>query len=176
MLAQLLKSKHFFDATFTSAKIKMPLSVIIGISRQYSVDSTRSDAQKYFNDASALLGQAVLNPPDVRGWIGYRDWITTLTQPTRISFSDSMVLQQPYKPNVIAFAKQFPDYTDATKLIKEMSDFLSAFPLSANQLAALKNDLTANGNYDWNIDDPVAEGYLRTTLRHVMRYAEYQLV
>ena len=86
----LFKSAHFHDEQVVGAQIKSPISMITGTLREAgAIPSEEQYLLFYFG--GFILGQRLLNPPNVAGWPGHHDWIDTGTLPTRWLASDFLV-------------------------------------------------------------------------------------
>ncbi|HET9137091.1 MAG TPA: DUF1800 domain-containing protein, partial [Candidatus Kapabacteria bacterium] len=72
----LLKSAHFYDNANIGAQIKTPAEYVIGFARQLGYGKTMEASM------DAML-QTIFQPPNVSGWTGWHDWITTNTFPVR---------------------------------------------------------------------------------------------
>lgn len=76
VVAQLLKSEHFFDDNAIGVIIKSPFDLYLNFINESNF--TYSDTTLSFAmDSSALLGQEVFDPVDVAGWQRDRTWINT---------------------------------------------------------------------------------------------------
>ncbi len=76
VMSALLKSAHFFDNANIGCQIKTPAEYVIGLARQISTSVSidgdmTNDNEQFFQ------------PPNVSGWPGYHDWLTTSTYPAR---------------------------------------------------------------------------------------------
>ena len=79
----LLKSEHFYDAEFRGAKIKSPVDMMVGLMHETDAFRFASNAHEIMYWMLRDMGQQLLQPPNVAGWPGYRDWISTATLPDR---------------------------------------------------------------------------------------------
>ena len=181
VLSALLKSEHFFKADFRGAKIKSPVEFIIGALKQFYIDNAD---EKYIRDALSALQQVLFNPPDVRGWPGQRDWISTNTYPLRNIFTDSIIngrkvdgKKLSFQAPAVSFARRFPHAEEADKFVDEVSAYLCAYPLSDSRKAFLLETLLDGAElYDWSTYDPQAESRLQNFFKTLMRLAEFQLI
>jgi uncharacterized protein (DUF1800 family) len=80
LLREILLSKNFWDIKNRGALIKSPVDLIVGFMRTFGVGMPDD---QILNIYSKYLGQELLAPPNVAGWRGGRDWITTATLATR---------------------------------------------------------------------------------------------
>jgi uncharacterized protein (DUF1800 family) len=72
MLRQLFRSRAFYAAA--GRKIKSPVELVVGLYRSLGLDSAGAFGLSF---AAQALGQALMDPPNVKGWPGGREWITT---------------------------------------------------------------------------------------------------
>lgn len=142
VMAALLKSQHFFDNANIGAQIKTPAELTVGFGRQLT-----EPAKAYTK--MTPLGQVLFDPPNVSGWAGYHDWITTSTFPRRAELSNE-VMSLMDDDITVAFIKQFPDHTNASKLIDAVALLLLPRKLSAARKSALMESLLGGApDYEW---------------------------
>ncbi len=181
VLSTLLKSEHFYSPQFRGAKIKSPVEFVVGALKQFYIDN--ADA-KYIRDVLGALQQVLFNPPDVRGWPGQRDWISTNTYPLRNIFTDSIIngrkvdgKKLSFQVPAVSFARRFPHAEEADKLVEEVSAYLCAYPINDSRKAFLLETLLDGAElYDWSTYDPQAESRLQNFFKTLMRLAEFQLI
>ena len=114
MLEALFKSELFFDENFRGAKYGGGIVHVLSPIRQmYITDivppegQTRNRVLLMFQE---YFGQAILYPPDVSGWLGYRNWINTYTLPYRKLFTNAVIdgyvydFPMGFQPDVLEFA------------------------------------------------------------------------
>ena len=79
----------FFDPKIMGGRQKSPVEFCVGlvVDANSLVDEVQAD---YIVVACSAIDQSLLNPPNVAGWPGHRDWITTNTLATRWTISDSI--------------------------------------------------------------------------------------
>jgi len=156
VVSALLKSAHFFDNNNIGAQIKTPEEYVLGMARQFGLSSVTSFAvDTYLDDNDD--GQQFFQPPNVSGWPGYHDWITTNTYPLRemqaaggsngvVTLTGAIKLM----PDPIAFIKQFPQYTDANALSTAIGQLLLPRPLSSDRQTAFAEKLAGTTQtYEW---------------------------
>jgi uncharacterized protein (DUF1800 family) len=142
VMRTLLKSAHFFDNMNIGCQIKTPAEYIIGIARQlgYSVNMA---------DNMTTILQELFNPPNVSGWTGWHDWITTNTYPVRSTIAANAISGMSQQ-NVIDFINQFPAPTDANKLITALGALMLPRKLATTRHDDLVSRLVAGGkDYEW---------------------------
>lgn len=185
VLEVLLKSAHFFDPIHQSADISSPVERSVGAIRQLDipVPTSSPNVPRFIRQQAPNMGQNLLEPPNVAGWPGYRQWINTTTLLQRNAFTDAIVTGRTisgsnigFKVDPIAFASSFPRPNDATALVNDITTHLIAMPTSSGRRAMLLETLLAGIElYDWNISDPQAGTRIEGLLKVVFRMAEYQL-
>lgn len=172
VVAALLKSRHFFDNASLGAQIKTPLEFEIGLARQlgavrdYSADTSR-------------MGQRLLQPPNVGGWPGWHDWITTTTYPVRAEVA-STVIAGMGETAIIDFIRAFPDNDVAESLVPAVAALLLPRPLSSERRTNLLMKLVPSGSfYEWrdmlNNSPSTAARNMRDMLLSISQLPDFQL-
>jgi len=187
LLKILFKSKLFYSDDILSSILKSPLDLMLGAIKQMNIifDPSFINTRLNFVIAQAsTAGQYILEPPNVQGWVGYRQWLSTLSMPTRTAFLESIVtgIQKNGQPtgfsvDALPFALSFPAPNDAYRLTKDMTEHLVRLELTPKQINGLLDvllDGTLIGN--WNINDPGAASRIKKYLKALVYLAEYQLV
>ncbi|HMA89017.1 MAG TPA: DUF1800 domain-containing protein [Burkholderiales bacterium] len=82
-LRELLLSDAFWAPANRDALVKSPVDLVVGTVRRYGI---RYDDSRPLVFALHQLGQDLFSPPDVRGWPGGDEWITTQTLLARKQF------------------------------------------------------------------------------------------
>lgn len=171
VLRALLASAHFFDNANIGAQIKTPAEFTVGIARQLA-PTFAIDAQM------TLMGQTLFNPPNVSGWPGWHDWITTTTYPVRSSAAINAITAMSDN-DVMAFIQQFPNSTDGAKLITQVAALLLPRPLSTQRASDLQNKLTGNAPlYEWPTilqSSASAASNMRQVLTTISELPDFQL-
>ncbi|MEI8135095.1 MAG: DUF1800 domain-containing protein [bacterium] len=172
VMSQLLKSAHFFDNVNIGCQIKTPAEFVIGIARQlnYSANMT--------GNMTTIL-QDLFNPPNVSGWPGWHDWITTNTFPVRSTIVTAAISGLSDQ-NVIDFIKQFPDSSDANLLITHVGAFMLPRKLAKVRHDDLVNRLVGGGkDYEWSgilsTSPNTAARYMRDVLTTICNLPDFQL-
>ncbi|MBL7998408.1 MAG: DUF1800 domain-containing protein [Candidatus Kapabacteria bacterium] len=181
VLQILLSSAHFFDMQVRGAMVKSPIEFMVGLSRLFDFTAMPDD---YSINRSNLLTQEILNPPTVEGWKGYHLWVNTNTYPQRQRIAEAFIdgrrndnnMNFTVKPDVVAFAKRFPNVNDPRKFITEATQYLIAFPQGTKGSEYLLEQLLLNApDYEWNITMNNVELRLRSFLQAVLTLPEFQL-
>ena len=89
MLKAMFRSPRFFEPAAVGTRVKGPVEFVVGLVRSLEAPA---DGQVYA-DAAASIGQDLYNPPDVNGWPGGEQWISTYTLLERIRLVRRLVGQ-----------------------------------------------------------------------------------
>ena len=87
VMRELFSSRLFFGTEARHAIIKSPLELVLGACRALEV---RPNLQEV-NRISGQLGQAILEPPTVKGWEGGRLWINSASLLQRDNFAMALL-------------------------------------------------------------------------------------
>lgn len=165
-------SRHFFDPALRGAQIKTPLELVVGLMRQLG----QIDSQAY--GWAIKMDQAVMDPPDVGGWPGYRSWISTNTYPQRRSFA-SLLVGSMSDTRVNEFIREFDDYNDVVKLTTNVVDFLLPAPVSTERLDYyIQSVIQGAPTYEWPsiLNTPSsAASRIRNLLLTISKAPDFQL-
>ncbi|HYM20654.1 MAG TPA: DUF1800 domain-containing protein [Candidatus Kapabacteria bacterium] len=119
VMQALLSSAHFYDSEVIGAQLKSPVEFVVGIIRDFAMtlpafdpsnppmtgtdsngnlygDPNKTHSYLSLGIAGTALGQLLLNPPNVKGWPGGHNWVSTGTFPERLAIAASMG----YYPNI----------------------------------------------------------------------------
>jgi uncharacterized protein (DUF1800 family) len=82
-LKRLLASREMMAVEHRGARIKSPVELVIGLARSLEI----SPPAKSLAQATVSMGQALFEPPSVKGWDGHRNWISAATMTVRMSLA-----------------------------------------------------------------------------------------
>ncbi len=169
---KLFVSKHFFDPAIRGAQIKTPIEYVVGLQRQFGV--AENDPQTWV----ALMDQVAFDPPNVAGWPGYRSWISTNTYPRRREFARKHIdAMSDARAN--AFIREFADYAEVDKFVKNVVVFLLPVEVSQSRLDFYKNTLLeGQPDYTWaeKLAQPAAAARaMRELLKAIVKAPDFQL-
>lgn len=180
LLRFLFTSEEFYKPEIISAKIKSPTELIVGSSKQ--LEMKNPDLQNWY-DMAIILQMQLFQPPDVSGWEGQRDWISSTTYSYRAGFTDSLLSGKRYngatvtaKLDPIVFARLSSNAEKPKEFVEEMVKLFIRFPLTETRKAFLLEvllDGTIAAN--WSTYTPNAGARINKFLKAMMRLPEYQL-
>jgi uncharacterized protein (DUF1800 family) len=189
-LAFLFKSDEFYNQDLIGSKIKSPTETMIGSLKlmgfknlKIKYDDVSNSDFAYLYDTSKLLQQQLFEPPNVAGWPGQRDWISSTTYAYRNGFTDSIIngkkingAKIAFQLNAIDYARTYKNSENAIRFIDEITENYFQIPLSTTKKKILLETLlegTIAENYSTTI--PMAESRLQKLYKAMMRLPEFQL-
>lgn len=89
LLGAFFCSRLFYAEEFRGNFIKSPLQYYLGLAQD--LDLTPPPLARQVIGALRSMGQMPYNPPNVRGWVGGRNWINSATLATRRSVANAML-------------------------------------------------------------------------------------
>jgi len=98
LMHDLLMSSSFRDVSNHARLIKSPLDYVVGTLRMLNITVEDGRGAVF---ASSHLGQNVFDPPNVKGWTGGNDWITSSSLLTR-----QQLLERMFRDNAAETTKQ----------------------------------------------------------------------
>jgi uncharacterized protein (DUF1800 family) len=178
VMTTLLKSEHFFDTANIGAHITSPLEFYIGAIRALDIATTNL---RYIYQVCAALGCQLLEAPNVKGWPGYRAWISASRLASRWSVADELVLgnmrsNPKFGVDPVTYVSAFADPNNARKMIQDILEYIVPLKLSTNQFEMLLDKLLAGApEYEWDTSLPGADAHIRDLLKAVLRLSESEL-
>ncbi len=186
LMKTLLKSKLFYSENTISSLVKNPIDLMLGSVKMLNIafdPSVITARLNYIITQASAAGQFVLDPPNVQGWVGYRNWLSTISMPIRAAFAESIVtgLQKNGQPtgfsvDALNFALSFSAPGNAVQLVKDMTEHLIRLTLTPRQLNVLL-EIMLDGSLvqDWYINDPQAPSRIKKYLKALVNLAEFQI-
>lgn len=173
VLHALFASRHFFDDEFVGASISSPLEHLSQFHVSMNVPTQAQNLRNLLN-YSSQLGQNLLQPPNVAGWPGHREWLNTSTLPARWNYMQTLVNR--FKNEVYELAKSMPEPDDPYALARNLAEFLLPVTLTDDEYAALGNVmLGGTPHYEWKIANKGALSRVQALLNYIVLMPEYQL-
>ena len=179
-LQYMLTSDEFFKPEYRGAKIKNPVELAVGSLKFLNISSPDFG---YIADTSRTLQQYLLYPPNVAGWPGQREWISSNTYPARGGFSDSLVngrkssgANLSFKVVPLDYARSYKSSEDAPQFVKDVINLmLVVSPTATKEKLLLDTLLDGTIVANWSTNTPMADLRIQKFLKAVMRLPEYQL-
>ncbi len=183
VLRSILTSDYFYDSNTIGAIIKPPLQLILGTVRLFSAAVPNP---VYLAGASRVLSQEILNPPNVAGWPGQRNWISPVLLVTRSTFGELAIKggridRQNYRGtgieiDAMAFARSFGT-DNPRELIDAWEKHLLMISIDSVTKENLLNLLLEGAEEDdWSLNYPGVEDRVKNSLVQFLRLPEYQLM
>jgi uncharacterized protein (DUF1800 family) len=180
LLKFLFTSDEFFTPAYIGSKIKSPMELMIGSAKLLELP-----APDYINmyELSKVLQMQLFQPPDVAGWPGQREWISSTTYSYRGGFSDSLITGKRYngvnvngKLVVLPYTQTFANSEKAVEFVDDVCRLFLAFPPTVKKKAFLLETLLGGTIVkNWSTYTPGANVSLQQFFRAVMRLPEFQL-
>jgi len=168
ILMKLLKSEHFFDLTFRGSNIKSPYEFMLGMARQLNIEVTQSRGGTLAYKG-VEQNQWLMDPVNVKGWPGYRTWLTGATLAKRNEYISQLIGGEGIKSfyinghdgfwyemmlwpddTVLTWAKQFSDYEGVYfDFLVQISELLFAIEPSEEQLLDISKRTIGSYQNDW---------------------------
>jgi hypothetical protein len=185
VLRQLFKSEHFFDERARGVIIKSPLDVIVGFTREtgFFYNDQIVEAFLYY---AGLMGQEILDPPDVSGWQRDETWINASTLTGRWQLLDlylNYLMGEGYIFSFVDLARELTnDSIDPVFIARTMVDYFVPRNLHTEMdyetaTIIFKADVPQNYYDDmtWSLSWSSAPNQVNLLLRHIFRIPEFQL-
>lgn len=189
VLQYMFTADEFYNAQYKGAKIKTPTELMISGLKMFDVNTVKTDDLSYIYDVGRSLQQQLLEPPNVAGWPGQREWISSNTYPQRNGYTDAILFGKSYNGRVLSFkvdpisfarsynTKALGDLSeDALKLVEQISDTFFQIGISAKKKDfLLQTMLDGTIISNWSTFTPMADARIQKLLKAVMRSPEFQL-
>jgi uncharacterized protein (DUF1800 family) len=188
VLRQLLLSEHFFDENIIGAQIKSPAEFVLGSMQELKLTPTMNRSNTSVTRPEThdplttmnSLSQLLFYPPNVKGWIGGRTWLSSATVPLRIRYSKLWIEPQsgslPYGFDPVAFVKALPGNDDVDNVLDHLLELLLPVQITSAARDLLRDELLGGGPaYEWGPDKPNAPSRIRACLIRIANLGEYQL-
>ncbi|NNF04668.1 MAG: DUF1800 domain-containing protein [Rhodothermales bacterium] len=181
VLRDLLASEMFYDPSTRGARIKSPAELVIGpfVDREQPVEGSTA-----IEVTRALFGseQRLLAPPNVAGWPGHRDWLTTSTLPVRLIAAESAMTVFADASALTSLAENIHDPQDpyaSLRLPTALADHLFSIPLEWIEIpedeTPFAGNLDANPLPDWFLNGPRRERDLVRMFLGTLPWYEWHL-
>ena len=178
MLRAMFESDVFKSEETRYARIKSPVELVVGTLRLAGgFDWPTQDIYKA-TAACDYMGQSLLAPVSVEGWMGGGDWISTGSMVQRINFASDTVgdpTKKGIKQIVDGVAERHPEgNVDPEELLDDLLEFSGAICLQSDTLAGIITYAGQQGGIDPRTEDGAEK--ISSILRLIVSTREYQLV
>ncbi len=193
-LQTLFTMDHFYSEEIMGAHIKSPVEYAVNLMHAIGMDmplsgsGRQTNPMQYMVAVSDYLGQELLDPPNVAGWPGYRQWINTQTYPYRTLISAQTVRRRQIgggrfsddvEFDIVAWAQSYSSLDDVEAFIYDVVETMLAMPLHISQIELLYNELLLGApSYEWEniLESPQLQVRLENMLARLTEFPEYQLM
>lgn len=184
VISTLLASEHFFDEANHETIIPGHLEMFFTHSREQGID-INSELQFLIAGTAGDIGQRLLNPVDVAGWQGNREWINTNTLIVRWGGLQNLTnyfftaVPEHFREMVITLTNDSNDPSFITRTI--IDHFVTkGFEYDEEYDKAIirfKSEIPENYYEDgsWNLHWDTAPNQIRLLLNYISTLPEYQL-
>jgi len=178
LIRTMLKSEHFFEDEFIGSIVSSPADYLGFIKNTFMIpDEMNSDFNQgtnFWHSTMWGIGQIVLEPPNVAGWPGHRQWLNTAKLSDRWNNIPFLFYQNRLK--IWEFARKMTHPNNPYALAKEIAEYLLPVTLSDEEYREM-GDVLLGGipAYEWNIYDNGSINRLINLVQHIQRLPEFQL-
>ena len=178
VLRTMLKSEHFFEDEFFGSIVSSPADYLGFIKNTFMIpDEINSDyfqGTGFWHSTMWGIGQIILEPPNVAGWPGHRQWLNTAKLSDRWNNVPHLFFMNRLK--IWEFARKMSHPNNPFLLAKEISDYLLPIKLSDEEYRELGEVLLGGiPAYEWNIYDNGSMNRILNLVQHIQRLPEFQL-
>ena len=149
VVRRILSSNLFFSPMVRARKVRSPVEWVVGLPRALGA----STSLLMLAQCAADLGQALFQPPNVKGWDGGRMWINSSTLLARANAVRDIVQSGETrfgKGASLAEVARQAGATSPDKVIQWLDDLFLAAPLPGQTRKDLVDLQQAGGDPDWS--------------------------
>ncbi|MDA1258076.1 MAG: DUF1800 domain-containing protein [Chloroflexi bacterium] len=178
MLRAVFKSNIFKSEATRYARIKSPVELVVGTLRLAGgYDRPTRDVYKA-TAACGYMGQSLLAPASVEGWMGGDDWISTGSMVQRINFASDTV-GDPNKKGIKSIIDRIADRYDPgdvepEALVDDCLDLIGPLDVASDTRDELITFARARGGVDPRTEDGARK--IVSILQLIVSTREYQLI
>ena len=178
LLRTMLKSEHFFEDEFYGSVVSSPADYLGFIKNTFMIpDEINSDHYRgtnFWHSTMWGIGQTILEPPNVAGWPGHRQWLNTAKLSDRWNNVPYLFFINRLK--IWEFARKMSHPNNPFLLAREIAEYLLPVNLSDEDYREM-GDILLGGipAYEWNIYDNGSINRILNLVQHIQRLPEFQL-
>jgi uncharacterized protein (DUF1800 family) len=177
MLRAMFESDIFKSESKRFARIKSPAEVVVGTLRLAGDFDWPTDDVYKATAACNYMGQQLLGPTSVEGWMGGDDWISTGSMVQRINFA-SDTIGNPDKRGIKAIIGRIADRhpsrnVDPEALVDDCLDLVGRLRVEDGTQEGLVEFVREQGDVDPATED--GAGKITSLLQLIVSTREYQL-
>jgi len=176
----------FYGERAYHALVKSPTELMIGFLRSLEADFLNSDDRQavtqlanQLSASSSAMGQVLFNPPNVAGWPGGDDWISTTALITRYNFAERAVRSGfPAAGFDLARLLQQRNLTDAVPIVDHFLDLMVDGDIAAAQRQTLLDYMTTNDDgtaTQFQLNEATINKKVRGLIHLIATTPQYQL-
>lgn len=144
----ILRSEAFFGQNNIGTRVLGPVEFVVGAIRALEMFDP-PPSTLVLSEWTARLGQDLFYPPNVFGWPGGREWITTRSMIGRAAFASSLArgsLRRPEKPLDVVKLSRHLDGDDQDEAVAELAATLLVSRTSKQYCKRICDSVLANAN------------------------------
>lgn len=186
LMKEIFYSDWFYTEENTGTRIKSPVELLAGITRQLTIQYENKGALR---PPQQIMGQELLSPPNVSGWPGGKDWIDSSSLMYRLNLGNLFLSQSDYniEPKIEPEEMVPKDPKFRAKGLKPVADWNSYFSFlnkGSNEeiLHAAKEFLIQPPALSVSEEDLISftskdskEDFIRTLTLRLLSTPEYQM-
>ncbi len=181
LLEFLLLSNEFYKEAYIGSKIKNPQELLIGTCKMLEIATP--DMNNWY-DMAIILQMQLFNPPNVAGWPGQRNWISSTTYSFRGGYTDSLITGKRYngsnvtgKLSTLPYIRSFINAEKADLLVDDFCDLAISLPISVSKKELLLQTLLSGTIVkNWSTYVQMADTRVNAFIKAVLRIPEFQLI
>ena len=177
----LFTDQAFFASTVVGGREKSPIDLCVGHLVEMDIVPNTPQAN-YVRKAIITIDQTLLSPPNVAGWPGHREWITTSTLASRWSISDQIVRRYVEPEQILHFAQAMTPTGSphaALELAIGLAHHMLAIPIEWVEVADIEEpfegDLIVNPFPEWFLNGPAYQRNLVKMFLNGLPWYEWDL-
>jgi len=175
----------FYSEKAYHAVVKSPTEIVVGLFRSLEAALEPVEGQQLQQLVAGLFavmvgaGQVLFEPPNVAGWPGGKDWVSTTALITRYNFAERAARNA--LPGItidVARLLQQRGLTDATAIVDHFADLMVDGDLTATQRGTLLDYLTTGDHGQraaFRLDEQTINKKVRGLIHLLAMTPQYQL-